>query len=433
MAQLNTRIVLRHDSTAKWLENKEQVLLKGELGLEFLENGKVKIKIGDGIKAWDSLGYYGDVEVNENTLVFEDDKLTLLGFATAEEGAQLVKSADGKLSWIVPDTTTVSGLQTAVTNLQTNITNLDSDLTALEEKVGNSAFIDEESGEEIPATGLFADIADLEANKANKNDVYTKDETDSAIATAVANSEHLKRVTVANVEEISTVWDNDENYIYMVPAASEDVEDSDHYNEYMVINGVVEKVGDWKVDLSEYAKTNEVNVLLSEYTKTVDINSALDTKVDKADGYRLMAETEGNKLAGIADGAEVNVINGVNSNEFSIVSDDNNDRVLNIVAVDHSKVTGLAEALEGKVDKVEGKGLSTNDLTDNLVAKIEASQTNVLEAVKINGSALAIDENKAVDIPIATAEALGVVKSNEAENGVVVAADGAIGISTALF
>ena len=32
MAQFNTRIVLRNDSTAKWLENKSQVLVKGEIG-----------------------------------------------------------------------------------------------------------------------------------------------------------------------------------------------------------------------------------------------------------------------------------------------------------------------------------------------------------------------------------------------------------------
>lgn len=42
----NTRIVLRNDSTAKWLENKDQVLLKGELGVEFEADGGVKIKIG---------------------------------------------------------------------------------------------------------------------------------------------------------------------------------------------------------------------------------------------------------------------------------------------------------------------------------------------------------------------------------------------------
>lgn len=55
----NIRIVLRNDSTAKWLENKDQVLLKGELGVEFEADGGVKIKIGDGTKTWEQLEYFG--------------------------------------------------------------------------------------------------------------------------------------------------------------------------------------------------------------------------------------------------------------------------------------------------------------------------------------------------------------------------------------
>ena len=57
--QLNTRIVLRNDSTANWLTNEDQVLLKGELGIEFLESGTPKIKIGDGVTAWKTLTYFG--------------------------------------------------------------------------------------------------------------------------------------------------------------------------------------------------------------------------------------------------------------------------------------------------------------------------------------------------------------------------------------
>lgn len=57
--QLNTRIVLRNDSTANWLTNEDQVLLKGELGIEFLESGAPKIKIGDGVTAWKALAYFG--------------------------------------------------------------------------------------------------------------------------------------------------------------------------------------------------------------------------------------------------------------------------------------------------------------------------------------------------------------------------------------
>ena len=62
--QFNTRIILRNDSTAKWLENEAKVLLKGEVGIEFLENGSPKMKIGDGVTQWKDLSYFGGEETH---------------------------------------------------------------------------------------------------------------------------------------------------------------------------------------------------------------------------------------------------------------------------------------------------------------------------------------------------------------------------------
>ena len=62
MATLNTRIIVRNDSTANWLTNESTVLLKGEIGIEFLSDGKVKIKIGDGTNTWSNLSYFGGEE-----------------------------------------------------------------------------------------------------------------------------------------------------------------------------------------------------------------------------------------------------------------------------------------------------------------------------------------------------------------------------------
>ena len=59
MATLNTTIILRNDLTANWLANKSVVLKKGEVGIEFLANGKAKMKIGDGQKTWEQLSYFG--------------------------------------------------------------------------------------------------------------------------------------------------------------------------------------------------------------------------------------------------------------------------------------------------------------------------------------------------------------------------------------
>lgn len=54
----NTRLILRHDSTANWKASENVVLLKGELGLEFLEDDTVRLKIGDGKTPWKELKYF---------------------------------------------------------------------------------------------------------------------------------------------------------------------------------------------------------------------------------------------------------------------------------------------------------------------------------------------------------------------------------------
>ena len=73
MAQLNTQILLRSDSTANWsrevlVEGSETeyqaigahaVLGKGEIGVEFLSDGTQKVKIGDGQTIWKNLAYFG--------------------------------------------------------------------------------------------------------------------------------------------------------------------------------------------------------------------------------------------------------------------------------------------------------------------------------------------------------------------------------------
>ena len=71
-----------------------------------------------------------------------------------------------------------------------------------------------------------------------------------------------------------------------------------------------------------------------------------------------------------------------------------------------TKLTSINTSISNKVDKVTGKGLSTNDYTSaekTKLAGIEAgAQVNVLEAVKINNTALPIT-NKAVNITIDSA------------------------------
>lgn len=57
--EFNTRIIIRNDSTVNWSNNDDQVLLKGEMGIEFTQSGEPKIKIGDGTSTWAELKYFG--------------------------------------------------------------------------------------------------------------------------------------------------------------------------------------------------------------------------------------------------------------------------------------------------------------------------------------------------------------------------------------
>ena len=63
MAELKTRLILRNDSSDNWTTVQDTVvLLKGEVGIEFATNGQSKMKIGDGVKAWSELPYFGGAE-----------------------------------------------------------------------------------------------------------------------------------------------------------------------------------------------------------------------------------------------------------------------------------------------------------------------------------------------------------------------------------
>ena len=80
------------------------------------------------------------------------------------------------------------------------------------------------------------------------------------------------------------------------------------------------------------------------------------------------------------------------------------DLILSNATTTNNNFKAAKTGLDGKVDKVEGKGLSKNDFTDALQTKlngIEASaDVNVIESVKVNGSALTPDANKAVNVVI---------------------------------
>ena len=145
----------------------------------------------------------------------------------------------------------------------------------------------------------------------------------------------------------------------------------------------------------------KVSTLESQMTA---VQGAVATKVEQ-EAYNAKVEAlEGKdtELAGKIEALEAKFGEGEGSVE---------DMISDAVADEASRVDGL---LANKVDKVEGKGLSTNDLTNELKANYDAAyahsqvahapadaQANVIESVKVNGAALTITD-KAVDITMPT-------------------------------
>lgn len=104
----------------------------------------------------------------------------------------------------------------------------------------------------------------------------------------------------------------------------------------------------------------------------------VNTKVDKIEGKGLSTEdytsNDKTKLAGIEEGAQVNIITSVSGRTGDVVlskTDVGLNDVDNTSDLDKPISTATQSALDLKVDKVSGKGLSTNDYTSEEKSKLE--------------------------------------------------------------
>ena len=394
----------------------------------------------------------GTVPVGDNkSITVSDGVIGITGFAAATENQQPRKKADGTIEWYTPDTSTVAGLSQTVGQHTQQISALNEQMTTVQ--------------------GDITTINSALADKANSADVYTKQQTDDKISAAISSVYKPAGSTtfaalpapaanvLGNVYNVTDAFTTTDQFVegagksYPAGTNVAVVLVGEDYK-YDVLSGMV--------DLSNYSTTDEI---AQTYATKTEVTTGLSGKVDRVDGSRLMTDAEGTKLAGIEDGAQVNNITSVASGELAI----NEAKELSIVAVAQDKVTGLADALAGKVNTEAGKGLSTNDFTTPLLEKLNAlpagAQVNAidtvsdeftisetkelsvaaiaqskitglpdalnakLESVSIAGTELTVTD-KGVNIPIATDTLLGVVKSSAKINEIAVGADGVMSVNT---
>ena len=412
---------------------------------------------------------------------------------------------DGKLTWIEPSATTVEGLATEIEGVKTR-------LSALESTVGNAE------------GGLIKDVADntsgIEAIN-TKIGIVTEGKTvvemisdakteaiydDTALIGRVTaiEGDYLKAadrtaleakmaadISTAKTETVAAIMGEagiDEKYDTLKEIADWILSDTTSSaelitrvtnieNDYLkgedktVLQGEIDALETFVGTLPEGAiSTNVVayvkevvdGLKIGDYAKAADL-IALTGRVSTAEGKITLLE----KL-----GAEKNIIASVDEAQFAVDA----NRNLTLLDIAMGKVTGLTDALAGKVDKVEGSRLITSDEATKLEklvlsedgtvevsGEINASnvkelgswiatnrdtvlgllstanetklngiesgaQVNKIEQVKVGGTLLEIAE-KVVNIPIA-GESFGVVKSASGENKIAVAKDGTMEVNS---
>ena len=412
---------------------------------------------------------------------------------------------DGKLTWIEPSATTVEGLAAEIEGLKTRI-------STVETTVGNaeSGLVKDVADNTTAIAGINTKIGTVAEGKtlvemiSDAQTAATYDDTALVGRVAAIEGDYLKSadktaieakmatdISTAKTETIAAIMGEagiDEKYDTLKEIADWILSDTTSSaelitrvtnieNDYLkgadktALQGEIDALETLVGSLPEGATSTTVVAYIKEvvdalkigdYAKAADL-TALANRVSTAEG----------KITALEEvGAEKNIIASVDTNQFAI----DESRNLTLLDIAMSKVTGLSDALGGKVDKIEGYSLlSPTDKTklDALVigeggveisGKVNAAnveglgdwittnrgsvaglfdttnasklngietgaQVNDLEVVKIAGTALPISD-KAVDIPIATAEALGVVMSSAAENKVSVGADGTMEVNS---
>lgn len=423
--------------------------------------------------------------------VSDDGVISLYGIDGSLEEAKSYQPVyrNGALTWVELSSTTVEGLQTLIEGLRTDVDAINAKIGTVEENKTVVQMITEaQEAATYDDTALSGRVTAIE-NDYLKTADKTALQSEIATAKAEAISEAVAAVvgegTSADFDTLKEIADwilsDTTGAASLVTRIS--VIESDYLKtaDKTALQGEIDALetlvgalpdGAVSTNVVDYIQEAINGLKIGDYAKASEL-TALAERVTTIEGK--VTTLEGKVAALETVGAEKNVINSVDEAEFTVDS----TRKLSVKEIAMDKITGLPAALEqkvsvqagyrmitdaegekleklvlsedgtvevsgtiaaGNVDGLESwittraatlKGLSENNLTDVLKTKIESSQANVIEIVKVNGVAVEVSaEDKSVNIPMATAAALGVVKGTDAENGIAVADDGTMSVNS---
>ena len=178
------------------------------------------------------------------------------------------------------------------------------------------------------------------------------------------NEEIAKKADASVVSDMETAYKDADDAIIARIAALEGVESE---------KNVIASVDEDQFDIDENRKLILLDIAMGKVT---GLSDALAGKVDVEEGKRLMTDAEGEKLDGIAAGAQVNIIDLVDTAQFAI----DESKKLTLLDIAMSKVTGLQDALDAKANK--GTTLAAYGITDAYTkTETEARIQDVLDGL----------------------------------------------------
>lgn len=229
-------------------------------------------------------------------------------------------------------------------------------------------------------------------NKANSDDVYTKEEVDAKVSA-------IPKFGVEVVDELPAVADAANDKIYLVRTS--DMLGSNIFTEYILVNSVFEQLGTQELDLSGYATKEELNDYVLK--NTILPNGVFNNKKTNADGsYALLFnESDGGgaqysnadgtlSYVGVNDGGA----NGVSVQIYSKNKTSNSGVRINVSASKayytkgaNTTLNGGSEdneiAVKGDIPDVSGFANSADVYTKAEVdAAINAAIADVLEQMR---------------------------------------------------
>lgn len=168
--------------------------------------------------------------------------------------------------------TTLDQLKMLAQRSKTEIDKVNTKVTALSSRVDDL----------VTAGGEPNVIVGIQNNGTDLDITSKKVDIGPSIAAAVAAADHLKRKKVTSVDAIDLTAADADQYLYMVSKTGSDADDV--YDEYMVLDGAVEHVGNTKVDLTGYVQ--------KETGKGLSTNDFDNAAKDKLDGIVMATDAE---------------------------------------------------------------------------------------------------------------------------------------------